>query len=138
MDPAGILLPGAQALVTQILSDSWAQARGWLASRLSRAGGPSQEELERRLDSAREQATGLPVPGAGVSQPVARRMVLEAYWAGYLAATTGEHPDVIAALTELADNQGPRSAATATNLVTGTVRGNVLQAGTIEGGVRFD
>jgi hypothetical protein len=137
MDPVSVVLPGAQALVTQILSDGWAHVRGWLAKHLSRADGPSQAELERRLDTASVQARTLPVPEADVPAAVAQRMVLEAYWTGYLAALAGEHPDFAAALADLPEIQGTHPAATTTNSVTGTVTGNVLQAGHVEGGVHF-
>lgn len=137
MDPSSIFLPGAQALVTQILSDGWAQARGWLAKRLSGADGPARADLERRLDAANAQASVLPVPEAGLSAAAAQRVILEAYWAGYLAALAGEHPAVAAMLSELAGNQAPAPAGTTTNSVTGTVTGNVLQADRIEGGVHF-
>jgi hypothetical protein len=137
MDPASIFLPGAQALVTQILSDGWATARGWLAKRLTGADGPVQADLERRLDTANAQAGGLPVLEAGVPAAVAQRMVLEAYWTGYLAALAGESPDFAAALARLAGERGVQAARTTSNIVTGTVTGNVLQAGHIEGGVHF-
>jgi hypothetical protein len=137
MDPATIILPGTQALVTQILSDGWAQARGWLAKHLSRAGGPSQEDLERQLDAASAQASKLPVPEVGVPAAISQRMVLEAYWTGYMAAMAGEHPDFAAALMELAQNRETQPTTRTNNSVTGTVTGNVLQAGHIEGGVHF-
>jgi hypothetical protein len=137
MDPASIVLPGMQALVTQILSDGWAQARGWLAKRLSRTDGPSQADLEQWLDTARAQASSLPVPQAGVQAAVAQRMMQEAYWTGYLAAMAVEHADFASALTELSQKQEAQPIATTSNSVTGTVTGNVLQAGHIEGGVHF-
>jgi hypothetical protein len=137
VDPSSIVLPGAQALVTQILSDGWAQARGWLARRLGHADGPTLTDMERRLDTANAQANGLPVPEGSVGAAAARRMVLEAYWTGYLAALAGEHPDFAAALTELALERAPQPAATTTNSVTGTVTGPVVQADRIEGGVHF-
>jgi hypothetical protein len=135
MDSASIVLPGARALVTQILEEGWAQARRWLTGWLSRPGGPGQAALERRLDAANAEAGGLSVPETGVPEVDARRMVLEAYWTGYLAALAGEHPDLAEALTGL---PGLRSAppATTSNSVTGTV-GNVLQANHIEGSVHF-
>ena len=137
MDPGSIVLPGAQALVTQILSDGWAQARGWLAKRLSRVAGTSQADLERRLDTASAQALGLSVPEAGVSAPVAQRMVLEAFWTGYLAAAVGEHPGFASVLTELAEIREAAPVPTTSNTVTGAVTGNIVQASNIEGGVHF-
>ena len=120
MDPASFVLPGAQSLVTEILSDGWAQARAWLAQRWSRHTGTSQADLERRLDDAREQSA---------SFFAADRAALEAYWAGYLAALIGEHPGLAASLRE--------SRPGVSNTVSGTVTGNVIQAGTIEGGISF-
>ena len=136
MDPVSIVLPGAQALVTQILSDGWVKARAWLAKRLADGDGPATADLERRLDTANAQATGLPELEADVPAAAARRMVLEAYWAGYLAALAAERPGFAAALTELAGEPGAQAAGTS-NSVTGTVTGNVLQANRIEGGVHF-
>lgn len=122
MDPASIVLPGAQSLVTQILSDGWAQVRGWLAQRWSRHSETSQAELEHRLDDAKEQAASL---FSG------ERTALEAYWAGYLAALISEHPGLAASLQELPAHPS------VSNTVSGTVTGNVVQAGTIEGGITF-
>jgi hypothetical protein len=137
MDPVSIVLPGAQALVTQILTDGWTQARGWLAKRLTRADGPALAELESRLDVANAEATSLPAAEDGVPSADVRRMVLEAYWAGYLAALAGERLEFAAALTELAENRKAGPAGMTTNSVTGTVTGNVIQAGRVEGGVHF-
>jgi hypothetical protein len=64
-------------------------------------------------------------------------MVLEAYWPGYLTPIAGERPDFAAALIELGHNREAQPTTRTNNSVTGTVTGNVLQAGHIEGGVHF-
>ena len=141
MDPTSIVLPGAQALVTQILSEGWTQARAWLVRRLTRPGSAPQPELERRLDMAHVHADALAASDESVSvvaDTSRRRALLEAYWAGYLAAMLNEHPEFAEVLAELATLAVGGPAPTGTvNSVTGRVSGNVVQAGTIEGGVRF-
>jgi hypothetical protein len=141
MDPTSLILPGAQSLVTQILSDGWAQARAWLVRRLTRPDSTPQPELERRLDVAHAHADILAAPDKDapvVTDTPRRRALLEAYWAGYLAAMLGEHPEFAEVLAELATPAVGCPAPNRTvNSVTGRVSGNVVQAGTIEGGVRF-
>lgn len=143
MDPTSLVLPGAQALVTQILAEGWTQARAWLIRRLVRPGSAPQPELERRLDIARAHADALAASDEGAQAATAtatprRRALLEAYWAGYLAAMLGEHPEFAEVLAELATpavDVPPRPGSP--NIVTGKVSGTVIQAGTIEGGIRF-
>jgi hypothetical protein len=138
MDPATLILPGAQSLVSQILSDGWVQVRAWLSRRLSHSGEAGQAEVERQLDAANDAANALPFPVSAVSAQAARRLALEAYWAGYLAALADGHPGFPAMLAELVERQGATAQAPATaNTVSGTVTGHVVQAGHIEGGVRF-
>lgn len=133
MDPTALVLPGAQALVTQILSDGWAQARGWLARRLRRPEDAPEADIELRLDAAQAQTAALAVPGE-----VPPRALLEAYWAGYLAALVGEHPELAAAVAGLAAPSAGRPADESNvNSVTGTVTGNLVQAHDIQGGIRF-
>lgn len=138
MDPATLILPGAQTLVSQILSDGWVQARAWLARRLghaegSKSAGGVQADLERRLDTAQAQTAALAAPGVAP-----QRALLEAYWAGYLAALVGEHPELAAIVAGLAAPAVDHSADQGTvNSVTGTVTGNLVQARDIHGGIRF-
>jgi hypothetical protein len=133
VDPTAIVLPGAQALVTQILSDGWTQARAWLARRLGHSAGTRQADIEVRLEAAHAQTAALAAPG-----DIPQRALLEAYWAGYLAALVGEHPEFAAIVAELAV---PSADGTAdgrnANSVTGTVTGNLVQARDIHGGIRF-
>jgi hypothetical protein len=133
VDPSVVVLPGAQALVTQIISEGWAQARTWLSRRLGHADATLAADMERRLDAAQVQAAALTVPAA-----FPQRVILEAYWAGYLAALTGEDPEFAAAIAGLAPpladhTPSPRNV----NSVTGTVTGNLVQAHDIDGGVSF-
>lgn len=132
MDPASLIMPGAQSLVAQILSDGWVQVRQWLSLRLGHQDGGGAGDLEGRLDMANAQADALPVP-----ETASRRAILEAYWAGYLAALVGEHPELTGALAELAASGGQLSVGQSGNSVSGTVTGNVVQAHQIDGGVRF-
>jgi hypothetical protein len=138
MDPVALILPGAQSLVSQILSDGWVQVRSWLSRRLSSSENPEQTEIVRQLDIANEQADALPIPESGVSAETAHRLVLEAYWAGYLAALAGSHPELTTMLAEFAERGATASPTSApVNSVSGTVSGHVVQAEHIDGGVRF-
>jgi hypothetical protein len=133
VDPTVIVLPGAQALVTQILTDGWVHARAWLARRLGHSEGDGDAQVELRLDAAQAQAAALAVPGE-----VPQRALLEAYWAGYLAALVGEHPELSAAVAGLTAPSAERTADRSNfNSVTGTVTGNVVQARDIHGGIKF-
>jgi hypothetical protein len=138
MDSAVLVLPGAQALVSQILSEGWAHARAWLVRRLGHADGAersdaAKSDLERRMDTAHAQATALTA-----AEAVPPRAILEAYWAGYLAALIGERPEFASVLAELAASSNrPADKGTVVNSVTGTVSGNLVQAQDIHGGVRF-
>jgi hypothetical protein len=65
--------------------------------------------------------------------------MLESYWAGYLAALAGDQPELAAVVTELAESPVPMALPPAmVNTLTGEVTGHVVQAGHIEGGVRFN
>lgn len=136
MDPTSLVIPGAQALVTQILSEGWTQTRQWFARQLKRRGDSPQLEIEHRLEKAHIQACALMDPsrvGASGARPL-----LEAYWTGYLAALVDEHPELVSILEELAVSvTGGTANSGISNSVTGAVTGNVIQAGNIEGGVRF-
>lgn len=134
MDPTVLVLPGAQALVSQILTDGWAQARSWLSRRLGRADVVPAAELEQRLDAAQAQVAAFSAPEA-----ISQRALLEAYWAGYLAALAAEHPEYAAAVATLAAPPADGGAERGNvNSVTGTVTGNLVQARDIHGGVTFN
>lgn len=121
MDPVtSALLPGAQSLVTAILTDGWTHVRDALARRWSRQTGETQSDIERRLDTAHRQAEGM-----GDGEAVQR-----AYWAGYLAAVLAERPtllDVVRDLPDLPDLHNTNS---------GTVT-TLVQARDIHGDIRF-
>jgi hypothetical protein len=121
MDPVtSALLPGAQSLVTAILTDGWARVRDVLARRWSRQTGETQADIERRLDTAHHQAVALGDD----------RALQQAYWAGYLAAVLAERPgllDVVRALPDPTDLRNTNS---------GTVT-TLVQARDIDGGITF-
>jgi hypothetical protein len=77
-------------------------------------------DVERRLDTARQQAEGM-----GEDEAVQR-----AYWAGYLAAVLAERPDLLDVVRGLADGPGVHN----TNSGTATT---LVQARDIQGGVTF-
>jgi hypothetical protein len=120
------------------MSDGWTQVRGWLAKRLGRPGDTDRADLERLLDAANEQANALPAPVSTMSADDARRLMLEAYWAGYLAALADNHPELVAVLTELPERTASApSVPAAINNMSGTVTGHVVQAQQIDGGIHF-
>lgn len=138
MDLGTLILPGAQSLVSQILSDGWTQARTWLASRLVHPGNVDRADFERQLDAAHDLANGIPVPASGMPAETARRLVLDAYWAGYLDALSRTRPEMVRVLTELTGHAATAAPdQTTINSLTGKVAGNVVQAGNIQGGIRF-
>ncbi|MGW1891189.1 hypothetical protein ACWCP6_13165 [Streptomyces sp. NPDC002004] len=90
MDPMTVILPGAQSLVTAILTDGWTHVRTALARRWSRQTREPQAVIEQRLDAAHAQSADLTTGAAGDDQAL-----LRAYWAGYLAAALAERPALI-------------------------------------------
>jgi hypothetical protein len=153
MDVASLVTPGAQSLVAAILSDSWAQLRSalsrlWARRHADDAAGPDRAAIEhagRELDAAREQALAL-AGAADSADPADRGARMQLFLAGYLAGQLAARPelaDAVAALPALLGGD-PAAGASSTldssvvrNSITGTVRGNAVQARDIEGGVSF-
>lgn len=133
MDLTSVFMPGAQSLVTAILTDSWHQARTAVAKLWARRGGDARaiEQAGRELDAARGQALAL--AGTGTEAERAERM--ELFWAGYLAGQAAARPDLATAFAELPALLNPRaSQAAQAPLVQNNVNGptnNVVQAGHI-------
>lgn len=131
MDPLSIVVPGAQSLVSAILTDGWAQVRGALARRWSNRGSISQGDAEHRLDTGHEQS--LVVAGDGED----RHARLEAYWAGYLAGLAADHADILDAIRDLGAHSAQGSQGTVVhNSNTGSV-GTLLQLGDVHGDISF-
>ena len=140
-------MPGAQSLVTAIVTDSWSQVRTALsriwARRRAEDGpsGPSSAALEAagtELDLARQQA--LAIAGDGPESVRADRMRL--FWIGYLAGQIAARPELAEAvngLPVLLDSQRSASVTMTTNTksVSGTAHGNVVQADDVSGGIVF-
>lgn len=124
MDPVtSALIPSAQSLVTAMLTDGWAQVRDALVRRWSRRTGEAPADVERRLDTARQQAEDL-----GEDEAVHR-----AYWAGYLAAVLAERP---ALLDVIRDLPGPPDRPDVHNTNSGTAT-TLVQARDVHGGITF-
>jgi hypothetical protein len=148
MDLTTMVTPGAQSLVTAVLTDSWAQVRTAL-SRLwahrqstSQSSGPDAAALEQavtELDVARKQA--IAVGGNGPESERAVRM--ELFWIGYLAGQLAARPELVRAvqaLPGLLDSQPdvpPTIVEVTTKTVSGTVHGNAVQADDVTGGINF-
>ncbi|MFD0632844.1 hypothetical protein ACFQ9X_15880 [Catenulispora yoronensis] len=101
MDLTSVVTPGAQSLVTSILTDSWKQvlpalSRLWARHR-SGSPGVVLEEVGAELDLAREQA--ISITGDGSESERARRM--ELFWAGYLAGQLAARPELAGVVQEL-------------------------------------
>lgn len=148
VDMTSLVTPGAQALVTAILSDSWIQARSALAHLWARHdaagkaanGSDTVEGAGRELDAARDLALVLAGPGSASDQ--AARMQL--FLAGYLAGQLTARPDlagIVAGLPALVDSARASDAASeqcasaARNSIAGTVHGNVVQTRDVQGGI---
>jgi len=131
VDVSSFILPGAQSLVSSILADGWAQARGALARRWSQRGAINQQAAEQELDKGHELSEYIGAAGEN------RRELLETYWTGYLAGLGAAHADLLEAIREL--GQAQRLAppgSTVHNSNTGTV-GTLLQAGDVHGNISF-
>jgi hypothetical protein len=149
MDLTMLVMPGAQSLVTSILTDTWGQTRTAIAklwarkrsaSGLSAYAEPDRaaiEDASRELDAARQQA--LELAGSGSESDRAARMQL--YWAGYLAGQLAARPelsDVLAQLPALLGGGAQISQTTSVhNTISGTVHGSAVQAGDIHGNISF-
>lgn len=129
MDVSSVVLPGAQSLVAAMLGDAWTSVRSALARRWGRGVAEQTGAAEQRLDEGRLQALAL--AGDGPDQ----RARLELFWAGYLAGLLAERPDLASMMHELA--AGPRAEVRSQthNSNTGTVHGNLLQAGDVDGNI---
>lgn len=152
MDLTTVVMPGAQSLVTAILTDGWGQARTAIAKLWARRGGaggantyadraePAPAAIEqagRELEAARRQ--GLELAGGGSEADRAARMQL--FWAGYLAGQLAARPELAGALAELPALLGAGTSSSQTtnvhNTISGTVHGNAVQAGDIHGNITF-
>jgi hypothetical protein len=138
MDLTTVFMPGAQSLVTAILTDTWAQARAAIAKVwIRKQSDTTIEQATHELDTARSQA--LELAGDGPETDRAARMQL--FWAGYLAGQAAARPELSAAFAELPALLGaghPTSQVSAAhNTISGTVHGNALQAGDIHGNITF-
>jgi hypothetical protein len=141
MDLASLVTPGAQSLVTAILSDSWAHARSTLAQhwarRHSQGAGADADAVERagrELEAARDQALALAGPADAAHGNERMRLFLAGYLAGQLAARP-ELADTVAALPALLGT-GPTTTTTNTYTLSGEAQ-NVVQSESITGGVYF-
>ena len=158
MDLTTLVLPGAQSLVSAVLSDTWDQARSALARLWTRrhpgpagsnpdsgaaldadadADADAVERAGRELDAVRAQAIEL----AGQGDQAARAARMELFLAGYLAGQLAARPEFAETVRALPDLLGagapyPGSGGTY-NINTGKVRGNIVQARDIQGDVRF-
>jgi hypothetical protein len=129
VDALSVVLPGAQSLVSAILTDGWSQVRGALARRWSKKGSISQDVAEQRLDAGHENS--LLVVGGGED----RRALLEAYWAGYLAGMAADRADLLDVIREFGTPSAQSSQGTAVhNSNTGSVR-TLLQLGDVHGDI---
>ncbi len=127
-----MVLPGAQSLVTAILTDGWTHVRTVLAHRWSRQTNEPRTDVENRLDAAHTQASEMTADHGDNEQAL-----LQAYWAGYLAAVLAERP---ALLDLLRDLHGTLTAPDTTTFVHNTNSGTVtalVQGRDISGGITF-
>lgn len=148
MDLTTVFMPGAQSLVTAIMTETWTQTRAAVAKLWVRRHDASThpdtssdhtaiERASHELDAARLQA--LQLAGTGPDSDRAARMQL--FWAGYLAGQAAARPELTAAILELPALLGAVAPASQTstvhNTITGTVHGNAVQAGDIHGNITF-
>jgi hypothetical protein len=138
MDLTSVFLPGAQSLVTAILTDTWAQARAAVAKLwVGRHAAATEAQAARELDAAKSQALEL----AGEGPEADRAVRMQLFWAGYLAGQAAARPELSAAFAELpallgVGRPGAQNS-TVHNIISGTVQGGAVQAGEIHGDVTF-
>lgn len=148
MDLTSVVTPGAQSLVTAILTESWGQLRAAVARKWalrhravdgSVEGAPDAAAVEaagRELDSARDQALALAGEGSDAERGARMQLFLAGYLAGQLAArpeladTVGLLPSLLASAVRA--ETAPEVSATY-NSMSGTSSGIVIQAGRIGG-----
>jgi hypothetical protein len=138
MDLTTVFMPGAQSLVTAILTDTWTQARAAVAKLwVRRHPATTLDQAGHQLEAARTQA--LELAGTGPEPDRAARMQL--FWAGYLAGQAAARPELAAAFAELpkllaaaAPQQSQTTTTRNTNSMSGTFSGLTIQVGTINGG----
>lgn len=148
VDLATVVTPGAQSLVTAILTDTWAQARTVIARIWARRqtgddagdlGDGALERVSRELDNAMQQAVAL--AGDGLEAERAERM--ELFMAGFLVGQLSARPELVDAIREMPSLVGINGSSSPTTMKAGktirgsTVQGNVVQADDISGGIRF-
>ena len=149
MDATTLVMPGAQSLVTAVLTDTWNQARAALANRWARrhpaADGRTYadpepaaiEQAARELDVARQLSLEL----AGGGSDADREARMRLFWAGYLAGQLAARPELATALAELPTLFGAGTPVSQTtnvhNTISGTVHGNAVQAGDIHGSINI-
>lgn len=144
MDLTAIVTPGAQSLVTSILTDTWGQARTVLARLWSdhRPGPVARDgdQVGRDLEAAREKA--LEIAGQGTLEQRTERMQL--FWTEFLLRRLAERPDLAAQLAALpAALANPGTAGRCGDVrivaqtVSGTVHGGAVLAEKVSGGVHF-
>jgi hypothetical protein len=148
MDLMAVITPGAQSLVTAVLTDSWSQARAALsrlwahrrpAGLAAGADSAALEHVGTQLDLARTQA--IEVAGEGTEPERASRM--EVFWIGYLAGQIAARPELAEAIQMLPGMLGagsgsaPVTVAANSKTVSGTVHGNAIQADDVSGGINI-
>ena len=148
MDLSTLVVPGAQSVASAILTDAWNTARAALARAWNRSaangqgsGGETErgEQASTDLDLACRQSLELAADGSA-DECEAR---LKLYWAGYLAAATQAHPELLEVLADLpyllSDIGGtsPANSTTTSNSVSGTVHGSMVQTGNVQGSITF-
>ncbi|WP_129766695.1 hypothetical protein [Streptomyces sp. L-9-10] len=121
---------GATAVVQQMATDSWAQARDRIVSFFSRRGG-EEDVIEGELETSRGELT---VAAGAVGEQVA--LDVEAEWRARLwralVANPGAASELRAILDELAPDGGGQQVAEVHNVVSGgTQHGPVVQAGNV-------
>lgn len=140
MDLTSVVTPGAQSLVTAILTESWGQVRAAVARKWARRhrtpDAAAIEAAGRELDSARDQALALAGEGSDAERGARMQLFLAGYLAGQLAArpeladTVGLLPSLLASAVRA--ETAPEVSATY-NSMSGTSSGIVIQAGRIGG-----
>jgi hypothetical protein len=153
MDLTSLVTPGAQSLVTAILTESWGQLRTAVARKWARRHRVADGSVEaapdtaaidaagRELDSARDLALALAGEGSAAERGARMQLFLAGYLAGQLAArpeladAVGLLPTLLAAALApaLAPAETTLDASVTYNSMSGTSSGIVIQAGRIGG-----
>ena len=121
----GLAMAGATALVTQMVTDGWAQMRDRVAAFLTRRRGGDEESVQGELERSRDDLVA--ARDAGDEETAAD---IQEEWRARLRRTLRNDPQAAAELRSLLDELTPSPESGSGGVVHNTISGGV-QHGTV-------